>query len=475
MISEAFVLEGAISQIAIGNVEDYALRGNTGFWPPHFPELQELRVLRKGSNWVLISTNTMSCKVKDITDYYSVSGDPLRKITNLRDDQLYESWFFTTSPSPYWIGTNFEVKPGYAYELVTVRQTKWNTTECYIQTKTGLMSGRGVDSPHIAIHDGTLIAPERSPVWFLDKRTNQPEKGRKIDNADVTNCALAAIGTVRHAESYESKKPHVVYAWVLANDWDGLVFTAYRPDHPSDALTENVIGCGVAKRDRFYSIWFEAGNFKVPWHTGDELVLIVEALKDGKAYFNAVSIILDENAYVQESGEIILVPIPGPIVMDGIARWSKINNENVVGYSVYRDGKAINKDVINTNEYAVSSDVLLRPVIKGGYETLYCSSNTKASSVMMPLTYTFKVHPNPFAGFVRITYGLPRTGRVGINIYDVNGQLVNTLVSGQFEPGHYEAVWFGIDRIGRDVACGVYFVRFITNECDKIEKVILLR
>jgi photosystem II stability/assembly factor-like uncharacterized protein len=59
--------------------------------------------------------------------------------------------------------------------------------------------------------------------------------------------------------------------------------------------------------------------------------------------------------------------------------------------------------------------------------------------------------PNPFVGETRISYGLPRPGRVRLAIYDAAGKLVTSLVDGTVSAGRHTATWRGSS------ARGVYF------------------
>jgi hypothetical protein len=68
-------------------------------------------------------------------------------------------------------------------------------------------------------------------------------------------------------------------------------------------------------------------------------------------------------------------------------------------------------------------------------------------------------YPNPFNPVTTIEYDVATAGRVTINIYDVTGALVRTLVDTQRAPGHYTAQWNGVDQRGNAVGSGVFFYR----------------
>ncbi|KPK63902.1 hypothetical protein AMJ83_05510 [candidate division WOR_3 bacterium SM23_42] len=60
-------------------------------------------------------------------------------------------------------------------------------------------------------------------------------------------------------------------------------------------------------------------------------------------------------------------------------------------------------------------------------------------------------------------------------MYDAVGRLVRTLAEGVTEPGYYTVNWDGCDDLGRRLPAGVYFVRFDTEDYQKIEKAVLLK
>lgn len=70
--------------------------------------------------------------------------------------------------------------------------------------------------------------------------------------------------------------------------------------------------------------------------------------------------------------------------------------------------------------------------------------------------------PNPANPISKLSYVIPRNAGsqdVRLRIYDVNGRLVRTLVSGVQSPGPYTSIWDGRDDNGRGVASGNYFAR----------------
>ena len=67
--------------------------------------------------------------------------------------------------------------------------------------------------------------------------------------------------------------------------------------------------------------------------------------------------------------------------------------------------------------------------------------------------------PNPFSATTRLSYTLPRDGRVSVQVYDLSGARVRTLVQGEQSAGVHEVRWNGTDDTGRRLQAGAYFVR----------------
>jgi hypothetical protein len=83
--------------------------------------------------------------------------------------------------------------------------------------------------------------------------------------------------------------------------------------------------------------------------------------------------------------------------------------------------------------------------------------------------------PNPFSERTEIRYAVPVDAGVKLEVYDVLGKKVRTLVSGTVEAGYHTTVWDGRDDSRRSVAPGIYYARMVTNRYTGTSKVIYLR
>ncbi len=86
------------------------------------------------------------------------------------------------------------------------------------------------------------------------------------------------------------------------------------------------------------------------------------------------------------------------------------------------------------------------------------STAVEEESQAQPTHYALgQNHPNPFNPETLIPYELSTAGQVQLQIFDLAGQHVITLVENRHQAGRYEALWRGMDAQGHPVATGVYF------------------
>ena len=84
-------------------------------------------------------------------------------------------------------------------------------------------------------------------------------------------------------------------------------------------------------------------------------------------------------------------------------------------------------------------------------------------------------HPNPFNPSTTINFAVPQAGEVKLAIYNLRGQLVQTLYSGVISAGQHSVVWNGTDFRGAKVASGVYVYRLQADGRSQVKKLLLLR
>jgi len=89
--------------------------------------------------------------------------------------------------------------------------------------------------------------------------------------------------------------------------------------------------------------------------------------------------------------------------------------------------------------------------------------------------YLSQNYPNPFNPTTEIRYEVPFRDVVSLNIYNLRGELIRSLMTGIYNPGYYSVTWNAKNDRGVDVASGVYIYRLETGDRSISKKMMLMR
>ncbi|MDD4277459.1 MAG: C10 family peptidase [Candidatus Cloacimonetes bacterium] len=84
-------------------------------------------------------------------------------------------------------------------------------------------------------------------------------------------------------------------------------------------------------------------------------------------------------------------------------------------------------------------------------------------------------YPNPFNPTTTISYFLPEAGNIQLDIYNLKGQLLTTIVNADQEAGKHSVTWNGTDTKGQSVASGVYFYRLSSPHKTLTKRMLLMK
>ena len=85
-------------------------------------------------------------------------------------------------------------------------------------------------------------------------------------------------------------------------------------------------------------------------------------------------------------------------------------------------------------------------------------------------------YPNPFNPVTSVVFDVPEPGgELALEVFDVSGRLVRTLVRGAEAPGRKRVAWSGEDDTGARLPSAVYFLRMTAEDYEKTIKVTLLK
>ena len=90
----------------------------------------------------------------------------------------------------------------------------------------------------------------------------------------------------------------------------------------------------------------------------------------------------------------------------------------------------------------------------------------------------FELHqnyPNPFNPTTNIVFDAAGAAHMQVNIYNVLGQKIKTLFSGNVLPGIYTLQWDGTNESGRLMSSGIYFYQLKGNNVSITKKMFLMK
>ena len=172
------------------------------------------------------------------------------------------------------------------------------------------------------------------------------------------------------------------------------------------------------------------------------------------------------------------------------------NDEEQVGlhanFKISASGESLfllNLDTIVVNEISFSEQVEdfsmgRYPDGSGSFRTLsptYNSSNQLLTSILGEFTSLpdqFRLsqnYPNPFNPSTTLRYHLPEAEMVTLIIYDIQGKVVNTVVTGAQARGWHQFSWDGLNDSGVQISTGVYLASLQTATQSGRVKMLFLK
>lgn len=84
-------------------------------------------------------------------------------------------------------------------------------------------------------------------------------------------------------------------------------------------------------------------------------------------------------------------------------------------------------------------------------------------------------YPDPFTSQTSIRFTLPRSTAVRLEVFDLRGRRVRTLVDGSLSAGGHDAMWNGADESGRPLPSGTYIYRLTGEGVTVRQSTVLVR
>ncbi len=300
----------------------------------------------------------------------------------------------------------------------------------------------------------------------------------------------------------------------------GWNFISYYPDYPLDAsapdyyVLSSIIDDVIIAKDEDGNVLYPRENYSdmPPWHAGKgyqikvdrDVVLNYPPPRDEGGSVNSNSRSLRKN---REKGKYSVRPTDNnmSVIVTSITGIETHETDQIAAFSV--NGQLIGSGFVNARGQcgiAVWGDDPTTNTIDGAltgeaFELRFWDANKNTEletevirfkegetlkyandgilvlelSIKTPVVeeyYLAEAFPNPFNAVTKIQYSLPVQTKVSVQIFDVSGRLVETLVNELTPAGQHSIAWNSLDA-----SSGVYLVRMETAGFKDVRKVVLVR
>ena len=162
-----------------------------------------------------------------------------------------------------------------------------------------------------------------------------------------------------------------------------------------------------------------------------------------------------------------------------------VYSRELLGYNLYLDGVFLG---FITNVYYQLTGLVVDQTYVFGISAVYDEGEStiievsfvyqgasSGSNVPFLSTELGTNYPNPFNPTTTISFALNETSDVQIDVYNITGQHVKTLINKHLEADNHNIVWNGNDSEGKSVASGVYFYKMKCSNYLSTKKMILMK
>jgi len=144
-----------------------------------------------------------------------------------------------------------------------------------------------------------------------------------------------------------------------------------------------------------------------------------------------------------------------------------------VGYTDGSGQVALYADPATTGDIAVTVWARNHYAYQGSIEV----TGTEVEDVCAPVSSFFfnPVSPNPAVETAALSFSLAETSPVTIEVYDLGGRKVTTLLNQEMQTGSHSLLWDLTDGRGNSVPSGFYHVRLVTPDHTEVNQMMVLR
>lgn len=194
----------------------------------------------------------------------------------------------------------------------------------------------------------------------------------------------------------------------------------------------------------------------------------------------------DSGCHTHQANDVSAVPVGNldiEVTLSGVQPGKK-----VAGELVDQNGNVVDfVDATNSNPFILTAPAPGSYLVNAGYKKP--ARHWDSTSVNIVTTgiedqhfgnkptsiQLFQNHPNPFNNETMIRFSLNEPAEVELSVFNINGQLVRTLMRSSLSPGVHSIRWDGRDNQGRISPSGVYLYELRSGNERLIKRLVLAK
>ena len=304
-----------------------------------------------------------------------------------------------------------------------------------------------------------------------------------FDGTDLTNELTMDSGAYDHAGFHTVDLTTSV---PVTNGEDFYVYLSLSDGgHPYDRTSDVPVLLGAAYR----TIVESSSNPEESYYKNDEDWLDFYDYDDPSGFQNTGNFCIKALSV----GGVQLDP-PTNINIDdetGLLSWDAPTSRELTGYNVYLDDMNTvltfttdlqclltdYEELVSEQEYVAGVSAVYDDPGESAIITInFTYAGTETDDALVDATILNSNYPNPFNPETTISFSVVQTSSlVNLEIFNLKGQKIKTLVNEVLSAGSHSIVWNGTDEKGKSVASGVYLYKMKTGNYVSSKKMILMK
>ncbi|MCL1827266.1 MAG: T9SS type A sorting domain-containing protein, partial [Candidatus Cloacimonetes bacterium] len=211
----------------------------------------------------------------------------------------------------------------------------------------------------------------------------------------------------------------------------------------------------------------------VPWYISENYVMLST---------DSIRRFYEIDLHINTINQIFTLPAEETMSINNeIITFSTRSNDLTSYYTLY------NNQLINIGEMRHPRDTVLthfypennKMVIQAGsgvwvYDFDYTVPDIDKDTPVLT-TDLFNCYPNPFNPTTNISFSISKESNVCIDVFNIKGQKVKSLLNEVVKAGKHTIVWDGKDNKDQSVSSGIYLYKMTTGDFSSVKKMVLMK